>query len=213
MLAIEREFGLDATYDVLGTLLERKRSEIWASNPRHSIAFHSFDHHLENLTQLRQCREVDLRVRGYRPPRSRITAELTDSNLTFLNFEWLACSAYHLGFDECKLENGLVKIPIVLDDHPLFTGASRYDQWGYDLLEQARGKTFFAFGLHDCYAGLWLEGYPQLLDKLAAIGNFVSADEVCDRMFLVERSVGPELMREQANTRGLAARLTSWFAS
>ena len=107
MLQIEKEFGLDATYDVLGSLLAQKKRKIQLSNPRHSIAFHSFNHRLDDLTQLHQCRNVDLRVRGYRPPRSTITAELTDYNLTFLNFEWLASSAYSLGFDRCKLENGL----------------------------------------------------------------------------------------------------------
>ena len=49
MLQIEKEFGLDATYDVLGSLLARKKKTIQASNPRHSIAFHSFNHRLEDL--------------------------------------------------------------------------------------------------------------------------------------------------------------------
>ena len=77
-----------------------------------------------------------------------------------------------------------VKIPIDLDDHPLFTGAVGYEHWEGNLLERAREKQFLAFGLHDCYAGLWLKRYPQLLHKLAEIGDFVSADELCDRMFL-----------------------------
>jgi glycosyltransferase involved in cell wall biosynthesis len=203
MLAIEKDFGVEATYDVLGTLLERKRSEIWASNPRHSIAFHSFNHRIENLTQLQRCREVDLRVRGYRPPRSKITAELKDYNLTFLNFEWLASSAFSLGFDSCKLENGLVKIPIDRDDYPLFTGAVGYEQWERNLLERASEKQFFAFGLHDCYAELWLAMYPQLLQKLREIGDFVSADAVCDRIFLEENS--ERLTRNEPDQRAPAS--------
>jgi len=188
MLAIEKDFGVDATYDVLGTLLGRKRTEICASNPRHSIAFHSFDHRIEDFNQLQQCRQVDLRVRGYRAPRSRITAELNDYELTFFNFEWLASSAFSLGFDSCKLENGLIKIPIDVDDYPLFTGAVGYDDWEHNLLQCAREKQFFAFGLHDCYAELWLNRYPQLLLKLKDIGDLVSADALCDRMLLEERS-------------------------
>jgi hypothetical protein len=109
-------------------LLRRKRDEIRESNPRHSIAFHSFNHRIEDLTQLQQCREVDLRVRGYRAPRSQITAELEDYNLTYLNFEWLASSASSFGFQSCKLENGLIKIPIDLDAYPLFTGAVSYEK-------------------------------------------------------------------------------------
>ena len=40
--------------------------------------------------QLPRCREVDYRIKGYRPPRSQITPELSDRNLLFHNFEWLA---------------------------------------------------------------------------------------------------------------------------
>ncbi len=188
MLTIEKELGVDATYDVLGSLFERKRSEIWAFNPRHSIAFHSFNHHIEDLTQLQRCREVDLRVRGYRPPRSRITAELEDYNLTYFNFEWLASSAFSFGFHSCRLENGLIKIPIDLDDYPLFTGAVAYEDWEQNLLERARESQFFAFGLHDCYAERWLTRYPELLVKLRKIGDLVSADALCDRIFLEENS-------------------------
>lgn len=171
MLRIEKELRVDATYNMLGILLARKRQIIEASNPRHSIAFHSFNHSLNDMTQLRQCRDVDLRVRGYRPPRSRITAELSDYNLTFWNFEWLASSVFSLGSEACRIENGLVKIPIAIDDYPLFTRAVDYQDWERDLLERARAKKFFGFGLHDCYAGLWLERYPQLLHKLAQIGD------------------------------------------
>lgn len=205
MLQIEKEFGLDATYDVLGSLLARKKKTIQASNPRHSIAFHSFNHRLEDLKQLDQCRNVDLRVRGYRPPRSRITAELTDYNLTFSNFEWFASSAYSFGFDRCKLENGLVKIPIDLDDHPLFTGQVGYEYWERNLLKHAREKQFLAFGLHDCYAGLWLTRYPQLLHKLAEIGDFVSADELSDGIFLEESESGSERATNSANGRRVEA--------
>jgi hypothetical protein len=60
------------------------------------------------------------------------------------------------------------------------------------LLERARAKKFFGFGLHDCYAGLWLERYPQLLHKLAQIGDFVSADQLCDWMFLTHDGAAAE---------------------
>ena len=211
MLRIEKEFCLDATYNVLGILLARKKKIIEASNPQHSIAFHSFNHRLDDTRQLHQCREVDLRVRGYRPPRSRITVELTDYNLTFSNFEWLASSASSLGFDECKLENGLVKIPIALDDYPLFTGAVDYADWESHLLERAVTKNFFGFGLHDCYANLWLANYPQLLHKLAKIGDFVSADQLCDWIFLKEESAASQPVTDSGSRRGLLLRVADWL--
>ena len=52
---------------------------------------------------------------------------------------------------------------------------------------RARGQ-FFAFGLHDCYAERWLTRYPELLEKLRKIGDLVSADALCDRIFLEENS-------------------------
>ncbi|HEX5931811.1 MAG TPA: hypothetical protein VFY74_08710, partial [Methyloceanibacter sp.] len=143
MLRIEKELRVDATYNMLGILLARKRQIIEASNPRHSIAFHSFNHSLNDMTQLRQCRDVDLRVRGYRPPRSRITAELSDYNLTFWNFEWLASSVFSLGSEACRIENGLVKIPIAIDDYPLVTRAVDYQDWE-PICSSARARKSFS---------------------------------------------------------------------
>ncbi|MBV9082460.1 MAG: hypothetical protein JOZ62_07295, partial [Acidobacteriaceae bacterium] len=111
MLEIEKRLGVTGTYDVLGTLLNSKREEISLSNPAHSIAFHSYDHDVASTNQLERCRTVDLQIKGYRPPRSVVTEELSDSNLAYLNFEWLASSVRSLGFSNCRLENGIVKIP------------------------------------------------------------------------------------------------------
>jgi hypothetical protein len=124
-----------------------------------------------------------LQVRGYRAPRSVITPELTDYHLSFLNFEWLASSERGLGLTRLVLHNGIVKIPIHTDDYLLAMGRLNYQQWENALLETARRRTFLAVGLHDCYASAWLEGYENLLDRLAAIGDFVTFDETCDRVF------------------------------
>ena len=183
MLQIEKSFCLDTTYDVLGMLFERKRDLIRASNPRHSIGFHSFNHNLRDLAQLPKCRSVDLRVRGYRPPKSRITSELTNYRLAQHNFEWFACSARSLGYFACRLESGIVRIPIHLDDHSLFMGKP-YKQWECEVLEQARAIPYFGLGLHDCYAGKWLGRYADLLEKLLTMKEVVNADEICDSVFL-----------------------------
>lgn len=181
MLAIEKNRGVRATYNILGRLFQRKRDEIWTSDQRHSLAFHSFNHDLADNSQLQQCRKVDLQVRGYRPPRSIITPEVTDYRLSFLNFEWLASGKRGLGLSACALQNGIVKIPILTDDYPLATGQMDYPQWESRLLESAQQRKLLAFGLHDCYATKWLDFYPYFLDRLAAIGDFTTADEICDR--------------------------------
>jgi len=183
MLDVEKSFGLRTTYDILGTLFARKREQIRAVNSQHSIAFHSFNHDLADLAQLRKCRGVDLRVRGYRPPQSQITAELTDYNLAFANFEWLALSTRSLGYGDCRLESGVVKIPIHADDYSLHLGKP-YEQWESELLGQARNAPYFGLGLHDCYGKKWLERYPELLEKLLAIKPIVSADTICDSVLL-----------------------------
>jgi hypothetical protein len=183
MLETEKDRGVPATYTVLGRLLTQKRDEIWTSNPRHSIGFHSFDHDLADLSQLTRCREVDLQLRGYRPARSIITPELTDYRLSYLNFEWFASSERSLGSMCCSLQNGIVKIPIATDDYPIHAGRTTYHHWESRLLDLTRERNLVAFGLHDCYAPAWLDAYGDLLDRLGAIGRFVTADAICDRVF------------------------------
>src|SRR4029077_11735945 len=95
----------------------------------HSLAFHSFNHRLEEGDQLSRARAVDLQVRGYRPPRSIMTPELSEYDLAYFNFDWLLNSAWGFGFAEPRLEHGIVKIPIHLDDYELFQGTLDYDAW------------------------------------------------------------------------------------
>jgi hypothetical protein len=205
MLEIEKSLGINATYNILGRLLYKKRKEILAFNSHHCLAFHSYDHDISDQSQLARCREVDLQVRGYRPPRSVITPELTDYRLSFFNFEWLASYEGTFGFSSCALQNGIVKIPIQTDDHPLFVGTS-FSRWEADLLSFAKTRRLLAFGLHDCYAGLWLKSYRNLLEKLGSIGRFVTGDEVCDRVFW---QIGTDLALPRRMARRISGRSQS----
>jgi hypothetical protein len=192
MLSIEKSFGVAATYDIVGALFAQKKEEICAAGG-HCLAFHSYDHVLENEHQLRRCRQIDLRVRGYRPLRSRLTPALTDYSLSYYNFEWLASSTRGLsragrnigtpGTTGCRLQNGMVKIPILTDDRAMATGQMNYPEWRQRLLTKAADKTLLSFGLHDCYAGCWIDCYPELLETVSKHGRFVTADELCDMTF------------------------------
>jgi hypothetical protein len=175
MLAVEADAGARVTYNVVGQILPEVREQIEAGS--HALAFHSFDH-TRSPDQLPRCRAVDYRLKGYRLPRSEPTAETTDERLALHNFEWLASSAYSFGFDAPRLENRIVRLPIATDDFSLYTGQFAYDEWEARLLERVEEAPFAAFGLHDCYAHLWLPRYAELLEKLRSRARLRTLDEV-----------------------------------
>jgi hypothetical protein len=125
---------------------------------------------------------VDLQVKGYRPPQSRLTAEITDYTLAYWNFEWLLSSARSLGSSEPRLQNGIVKIPIHMDDYDMQTGDLSYGQWLQRLDSLVATRDFVAVGLHDCYARHWLDGYAELLGRLEHAGELWTCDQVVNRV-------------------------------
>jgi hypothetical protein len=175
ILAIEREAGVSATYCVVGALMREVRPKLEAGG--HCIAFHSYDHRLAD-EQLARCRQVDYRIKGYRPPKSQITPELGDENLCFHNFEWLASSTRSLGIERPGLRRRLVRIPIHLDDHSLYTRAKTYEEWERDALDRIERHEFVAVSLHDCFAPLWLPRYRRFLEQVARLGRLRTLDDV-----------------------------------
>jgi hypothetical protein len=186
MQRIEAERGVRATYFVVGSLLSELRDGLQADG--HSLAFHSFDHRLDREDQLRRCRQVDYRIKGYRPPRSRITAELSERNLLFHNFEWLASSARSLGVATPEMRAGLVRLPITFDDFPLYEPGVPYEQWEQDALHRIAEADFAAIGLHDCYAHLWLPRFRGFLEKVREMGELRTLDEVAADLTLCSAS-------------------------
>lgn len=185
MLAIEAAAGVRATYCILGFLVPALAETIRAAG--HAVAFHSFDHaevgDPSAEMQLGQCREVDYRIKGYRPARSRLTPELTDANLSFHNFEWLGSSQYSLGTDRANLANGVVRLPILFDDIELHRGAD-YGQWRAGAVAALAHHDTAVFSLHDCYAATWLAGYQDLLSHVAELGRLRTLDEVAADVLL-----------------------------
>jgi hypothetical protein len=178
MLNIESRMGLSLTYSVLGKILPSLKNLFQRYNV-HSFALHSFDHQIASLNQLRQVRNVDCKIRGYRPPQSKITPELTDLNLSFYNFEWLLSSAGSLGLSEPQLQNYIVKIPVHLDDYPLHTGRCSVNDWIkrlHSLLDST--IPLVTVGMHDCYAGHWLEQYPKILKSCIARRPLWNCDDI-----------------------------------
>jgi hypothetical protein len=175
MLAVEADAGVRVTYNIVGQMLPEVREQVESGG--HAVAFHSFDHRREG-DQLRRCREVDYRLKGYRLPRSEPTPETTDEQLALHNFEWLASSTYSLGVESPQLQKRIVRLPVALDDFPLYTGEFGYGEWEARLLGRVEQSPFTAFGLHDCYGHLWLPRYAELLEKLRSRARLRTLDEV-----------------------------------
>jgi hypothetical protein len=188
MLELEEAAGVQATYNVVGSILPEVQETL--ASRGHCVAFHSFDHssraNTEPNDQLSRCRRVNYRIKGYRPPRSLITRETSDKALAFHNFEWLASSQGSLGVDEPKLSGRLVRLPIALDDFPLYRGMLTYELWERLLLRLVEDRSFTAVSLHDCYAGWWLDRYPALLDRLADQARLCTMDEISAEVVLSE---------------------------
>jgi hypothetical protein len=182
MRKVEAALGVKATYCVVGVLLEEVRAPLEADG--HCLAFHSFDHQLEPDHQLRRCREVDYRLKGYRPPQSRLTPELSDSNLLRRNFEWLASSPASLGVDAPEMDHGLVRLPIGYDDFPMWNAGMAYENWEREALERIATADFTAVDLHDCYAPWWLPQYPRFLQQVRELGELRTLDEVAAEVTL-----------------------------
>ena len=183
MLGIERAASVPVTCSVLGSLFAEKLPDLAAHDVR-SLAFHSYDHDVDGSPQLPRVRKVDLQVRGYRPPRSVITPELSDRELSFHNFEWLLSSAASLQSSHVFLVNGLVKIPVHLDDYALHSGRLTLSQW-FDALSGLLDQLpLVVVGLHDCYAGHWIGSYGKLLERLRDAGRFWTCDQIADTVFL-----------------------------
>jgi hypothetical protein len=182
MLIIEKAMNLKATYNVLGCFFDEVRERM--EKEGHCIAFHSYDHSV-SVDQLARCREVDYRIKGYRLPRSKITPDLSDENLCFHNFEWLASSAYSLGITLPEIQNRIVKMPILFDDFELYRSKMKYEEWERKAIEMIRQNDFVAFCLHDCYSHYWLPYYREFLNKISELGKFKTLNEAADEVILI----------------------------
>jgi hypothetical protein len=177
MLEVEAEAGVRTTYSVVGSLLSELQEVIESGG--HALAFHSFDHRIEREDQLARCREVDYRIKGYRPPRSEMTPELSERNLLFHNFEWLATSRFQAGLRSPAMRSGIALIPIESDDFAMHSQGVSYEDWQSDVLSRTSdNEAFTVIGLHDCYAGHWLPRYGELLARLEELGELRTLDEV-----------------------------------
>jgi hypothetical protein len=181
MLRIEKEMEVKATYNVVGYFFNEVREGI--EKDSHCIAFHSYDHIIHE-DQLAKCRQIDYRIKGYRAPQSKITPDLSDKNLCYHNFEWLASSANSLEIKLPEIKNRIVKIPILFDDFDLYRNKMKYEDWEKKAIQIIKQNDFVAFGLHDCYAHYWLPQYREFLKKIRDLGKLKTLNEIANEVFL-----------------------------
>src|SRR5207302_7844881 len=105
-------------------------------------------------------------------------------NLCFHNFEWLASSRESLGLEQPRMTGRLVKLPILMDDWPLYSDGLKYERWEKMLLKKVEGRAFAAVGLHDCYAPFWLPHYRGLLERLQGLGRLATMNQVAAEVTL-----------------------------
>ncbi len=208
MLKIEAACQIQTTYNVVGQLLPQLRNQIEGQG--HSLGFHAFDHSLPQLKSLRGrlrallglnisslegtrtrefeqlalCRQQDYRLKGYRPPQSKLGPGLFDTHLSYFNFEWFASSRSSLDIEQPILENGIVKIPIHIDDYDLHIGKLSYRDWQTEVFSRVAENNIATISLHDCYAEHWLPHYRELLCELAELGEFQTFDQICNDQVL-----------------------------
>ena len=191
MLEIENKLDIPATYNVMGSFYHQVKQKIMKGN--HALGFHSYDHdtsqvddnsHHGSISQLQACRLLDRQVKGYRPPQSLIPPDLNDRNLNDYNFEWFASDVASLNTHEPKLENGIVKIPIHLDDFDLYKNNIDFNQWKKTVDDLIDTYDFIAISLHDCYAEFWLDHYENFLQSIKALGCFKTFDEIAAEVIM-----------------------------
>lgn len=207
MLSIEAKCAAKATYNVVGAILAEVEERIAAGGhclgfhsydhriasgvemeaataAVHAKMLRAFgmrdpsQDQASELTQLEQCRRIDYRIKGYQPPQSKITAELTSKRLLVHNFEWFASSAGSIGLREAAVVDRLVQIPIHFDDYDLYLKRIGYSEWEEQAISTINSADFVVFLLHDCYGQFWLPQYERLLQQVRNLGNLKTLDEV-----------------------------------
>jgi peptidoglycan/xylan/chitin deacetylase (PgdA/CDA1 family) len=192
MLRTEKAANIKTTYNVVGSFFNEVRQDIEENG--HCLAFHSYDHKIDHWwpiskllsgkDQLDKLRDVDFHVRGFRPPQSRQTLEISDWRLCRYGFNWLASSLQKLRSCSPRVQNRLVKIPILLDDFLLYKKRIPFAYWEKTAIELIENNHFVTIGLHDCYAQFWQHHYISFLEKVKQYGVFKTFDQVADETFL-----------------------------
>lgn len=179
MRRIEADLGVRATYFLPGELVSELKPELEAD--RHALAFHSFGR-LPDDPELKRCRMADYRIKGYRHPAP--PPEVTARLLVYRNFEWIAGPPRTPGASRPRMWNGLVRLPIAVDQAGLRRARLPYCEWERRALDRVERADFAAISLDDCCAPRWLPRYRRFLARLGEVGELATLDEAAAEVTL-----------------------------
>ncbi len=177
-IEIENRYGARATYDVVGRLFNEQPDLIEAiEDGGHEVAFHSHEHHRDwnpdyYAAEVALCRATSASVKGYRSPRSQWGRETLEA-LCDHGFLWSAENEPHRK-EPYFVHRGLVRLPILTDDWPNFTGRRTAADWVSEFRRAISDRPYVAIGMHDCVAAEnpdeWLRTWEELLQVAAGQG-------------------------------------------
>ena len=207
-LRIEKQYGISATYNVVGRIY-REQPTLIAQIDRGGgeIAFHSYHHTYEPAeyrSEIALCRQLSATIRGYRSPRSQWNERALQA-LSEHGFVW---SAENDGVEREPyfIHRMLVRLPIAGDDWTVHLGQLSEQHWVGSFERLMGERRYFGFGNHDSVVSLKpeirLKAYEGLiqaaLKKKALIVNFSEAADLYIRAFTV---VGENIRCEHRSPR------------
>ena len=197
-LRLEKKYNIRATYNIVGKIFINQPDLIdRILNEGQEIAFHSYNHQTDwnskyFSNEISLCRKVSLIPKGYRSPRSQINQEAVQT-IWNEGFYWTAEGDRHS--EPYFIYKGLVRLPIIADDWPLFEEKISADEWVNQFSKLIKNRSYTAFGLHDCVASFEPDKTLNAWEKVLQIAassekpkvTFSEAADLFRRSFIAMR--------------------------
>lgn len=183
ILEHEDRMGAVSTLAIVGRYFDKLPQAVRESK---HLAFHGFDHWLDVdpdnassvLGDLARCRKLCPRVTGFHLPRSQVGLGLRNCDLVAEDFRWIAAGARQLDIEKPVLRDGVVEVPVHVDDFDLHRRRIEPAAWMKEVETMIHRQSFSCIGLHDCYADHWLERFPDWLMRWSDKCQFTTLDQI-----------------------------------
>lgn len=196
-LKLEKKYSIPVTYNVVGKLFDEQPDLIKRILVEgQEVAFHSFNHQTDwnekyFSNEIDLCRKTSQIPTGYRSPRSQINRNAVKT-IWEKGFLWNAEGDFHK--EPYFIYKGLVRLPIIGDDWPLYLGEVTTERWVQNFSSLLQTRTYIAFGLHDYIASFDPENILRAWEKILQLGIESGA-------LLLNFSEAAELFRRTAYSR------------